>query len=488
MSTTCGSLAAALDIDLDEAVLQGGGSVVLQAVTHDSRVVAPGTLFCCVPGEHHDGHDFASQAVAADCSALLVERFLDQPASVAATPQIRVRSVRAAMGPAAAIVHERPSERIAVIGVTGTNGKTSVVHLLGIVLNRLGILTETIGTLSGARTTPEGPELQAMLADAANRGVRAMAIEVSSHALDLHRVDGTHFAAAVFTNLGHDHLDFHHTMEAYQAAKAQLFRRTFTETSIINLDDPAGQTIANETDTDVIGYRLSDATDVVLDGPQSRFTWAGQPVVLRLAGAHNIANALAAAAVARHLGFGPEEVADALCAVDAPRGRFEFVNVGQDFHVIVDYAHKPEALSAVLEAARDVAGDNKVLVVIGCGGDRDRAKRPLMGRVSAEAADHAYFTSDNPRSEKPLVIIDEMLTGLGAGPPAGEPVRSGAAENVTVEVDRRKAIAAAIAAAGPGDVVLIAGKGHEDYQVINDVTVPFDDRLVAAELIMGSDA
>lgn len=473
MTITGAALADALRSADREAVLHGDGSIAIQAVTHDSRAVKPGTLFCCVAGELHDGHDFAAAAVEAGASALLVERRLDGPPAVADVPQIRVDSVRATMGPAASIVYGNPSSRVLVIGVTGTNGKTSVVHMLDLVLNRLGVLTESIGTLSGARTTPEGPELQATLADAADRGIRAVVMEVSSHALALHRVDGTTFAAAVFTNLGHDHLDFHDTMASYQAAKALLFRRSFTTTSIINLDDDAGSSIAATSDTDVVGYQMSDAADVEIDGPVSRFVWRNQPVVLRLAGAHNIANALAVATVAEHLGHEVEDIADALCAVDAPRGRFEFVNVGQSFHVVVDYAHKPEALAAVIQAAREVVGDGRVTVVVGCGGDRDREKRPLMARVAAGSANSAIFTADNPRSEDPSAIIDEMLGGLGDD-----------RANITVELDRREAIRLALAEAGSGDLVLIAGKGHEDYQVIGDVTIPFDDRAVAAELLL----
>lgn len=471
MTVTASVLTTTINAHVETAVLHGDGSIAIRAATHDSRAVAEGSLFCCVPGEHHDGHDFADVAVTSGASALLVERRLSSSAAVADAPQIVVPSVRTAMGPASSEIYGHPSESLDVIGVTGTNGKTSVVHLLGSMLERLGTSTLTVGTLSGARTTPEAPELQSLLADAAADRVGAVAMEVSSHALALHRVDGTRFRAAVFTNLGHDHLDFHHSTEAYLAAKARLFTPAFTDTSIINLDDPAGRSIADGTSTNVIGFRLSDAESVRIDGPVSRFRWRGHEVVLRLAGAHNILNALAAAAVASHLGHDSADVADALCAVDAPRGRFEFVSVGQPFHVVVDYAHKPEALSAVIRAGHEVAGKHRVIVVVGCGGDRDREKRPMMGRVAATEADHVILTSDNPRSEDPESIIDAMLEGIGSGP------------NVVVEVDRRSAIALAIDEAEPGDLVLIAGKGHEDYQVVGDTTLPFDDRAIAAEFL-----
>lgn len=461
---------------LDRTVLSEGGSLApaVVDVTHDSRRVEAGSLFCCVPGTGFDGHDFAADAVGAGAVALLVERPLSEPPEVAATPQLVVESVRGAMGLAAAHVHGYPSQALHVIGVTGTNGKTSVVHLLDVVLTRLGHRVHTIGTLSGARTTPEAPELQRQLAHARDEMRDVVAMEVSSHALDMHRVDGTRFAAAIFTNLGHDHLDFHRTMDAYFAAKAQLFDRRFTDTSIVNLDDPRGVQIKGMTDTDVVPFQLADVADLEIDGPVCRFRWKDQPIELRLAGAHNVSNALAVATVAEQLGHAPADIADALCAVDAPRGRFEFVNVGQPFHVVVDYAHKPEALAAVLRAARSVAGNGKVLLVVGCGGDRDREKRPRMAAIGEELADTLILTSDNPRSEDPVAIIDDMVVGLSSSSAA------------TVVVDRADAIAVAVAQASRGDVVLIAGKGHEDYQVIGDQTIDFDDRLVAARAITGA--
>jgi UDP-N-acetylmuramoyl-L-alanyl-D-glutamate--2,6-diaminopimelate ligase len=478
MTVTVEALAAELaasDQFAVRTVLPGDGSLAQDVldVTHDSRSVSTGWLFCCVPGAGFDGHDFAEAALESGAVALLVERRLEGTATLRAAPQIVVDSVRAAMGPCAAIVHDHPSRDLTVIGVTGTNGKTSVVHLLDIVLTRLGNRVETIGTLSGARTTPEGPDLQRQLANARNDKVDVVAMEVSSHALDMHRVDGTRFAAVIFTNLGHDHLDYHGTVEAYFAAKARLFVPAFTELSVLNLDDPRGRELELATSTEVIGYRLSDVTDLIVDGPSSRFTWNGLPVELRLAGEHNVSNALAVAAVAKHLGHDTTDIADALCAVDAPRGRFEFVNVGQSFHVVVDYAHKPEALKAVLGAARSVAGDHRVLLVVGCGGDRDREKRPMMAAIAEASADVVVLTSDNPRSEDPSAIIADMVEGLRD------------AAGVHIELDRADAISHAIDLASDGDVVLIAGKGHEDYQVIGDEVIDFDDRLVAAQKLTG---
>lgn len=475
MNATLSSLADVLANTQQSArtVLPEGGSLAREVLdaTHDSREVRQGSLFCCVPGAGFDGHDFAADAVTSGAVALLVERLLDTTSELRETPQLVVDSVRAAMGPAAAHIHGDPSTDVCVIGVTGTNGKTSVVHLLDLVLSRLGHRVETIGTLSGARTTPEAPELQRLLADARDRKIDVVAMEVSSHALDMHRVDGTHFAAAIFTNLGHDHLDYHHTMDAYFAAKAKLFEPTFTSRSIINLDDPRGLELAQMTTTEVTGYRLNDIEGLEIDGPSSRFQWNGQAVQLRLAGAHNVSNALAVAAVAEQLDHEAADIADALCAVDAPRGRFEFVNVGQSFHVVVDYAHKPEALAAVLSAARSVAGEARVLLVVGCGGDRDREKRPKMAAIGEQLADALVLTSDNPRTEDPKAILDEMVVGLSS-PDAAH-----------IEIDRSDAIAHAISLAQPGDVVLIAGKGHEDYQIIGDEVIDFDDRLVAARAL-----
>lgn len=478
MTVTVRTLAtdlAAADQFAVRTVLPQDGSLApgLLGVTHDSRSVASGWLFCCVPGAGFDGHDFAEAAIEGGAVALLVERHLDDTPVLRATPQIIVDSVRAAMGPAAAVVHGHPSRDLKVIGVTGTNGKTSVVHLLDIVLRRLGNRVDTIGTLSGARTTPEGPDLQRRLAQARADKVDVVAMEVSSHALDMHRVDGTHFAVAIFTNLGHDHLDYHGTVEAYFEAKARLFTPAFTELSVLNLDDPRGRELELATSTTVLGYRLADVSDLVVDGPSSRFTWKGLPIELRLAGEHNVSNALAVAAIAEYLGYDDADIADALCAVDAPRGRFEFVNVGQGFHVVVDYAHKPEALRAVLGAARNVAAGHRVLVVVGCGGDRDREKRSMMAAIAEERADVVVLTSDNPRSEDPSAIIADMVDGLSD------------TSSVHIEVDRADAIGHAIELAADGDVVLIAGKGHEDYQVIGDEVIDFDDRLVAAQKMVG---
>lgn len=451
--------------------------VELTDATHDSRVVGSGWLFCCVPGASHDGHDFAADAVRAGADALLVERPL--PLDV---PQIQVDDVRAAIGPAAALIHGDPSSELLVVGVTGTNGKSSIVQLLADMWAQVGMSSEIIGTLVGARTTPEGTDLQRQFRRAVDRGVKAMAIEVSSHALALHRVAGTRFACAVFSNLGRDHLDFHGTMEQYFEAKAELFQPALSDRAVVNGDDPYGRRLIERAAIPITEYRLSDATDLTFDGAISSFGWHGQPIVLQLAGSHNVSNALAAATCAELLGMAPVDIADALCATSPVRGRFEAVDAGQPFHVAVDYAHTPDALSAALVAARQVAGRNRVIVVFGCGGDRDVQKRAEMGRVATDGADLVVVTSDNPRSEDPNAIIDAILNGMTSSN-SGGPEERDARPTVVVEPDRRAAITGAVEAAAPGDIVLIAGKGHETSQIIGDETVDFDDRRVALQAL-----
>lgn len=437
-------------------------SIVVIDATHDSRQVAPGWLFFCVPGASVDGHDFAESAITRGAVALVVDHKLDVTA-----PQIVVSDVRSVMGPVSALVHGDPSAELTVVGVTGTNGKSSIVQLLADIWSQVGMSSEIIGTLVGARTTPEGPDLQRQFRRAADRGIRAMAIEVSSHALALHRVAGTRFACSVFTNLTQDHLDFHHTMEEYFAAKATLFTPELSASAVVNRDDTYGNRLIEAATVQTTSYGITDADDLVFDRAISRFRWRDHEVVLQLAGSHNVLNALAAASCAELLGMESVDIADALCATSPVRGRFEAVDAGQSFHIAVDYAHTPDALDAALAAARQVAGNGQVLVVFGCGGDRDPDKRAEMGHIAQHGADIIIVTSDNPRSEDPLAIINNILEGIDD--------RSA----VIVEPDRQSAINAAIAAAADGDMVLIAGKGHETYQIIGEERIDFDDRRAA---------
>jgi UDP-N-acetylmuramoyl-L-alanyl-D-glutamate--2,6-diaminopimelate ligase len=460
------------------------GDPDVRGVVHDTSDVAPGSLFCCVRGARVDGHRLAGGAVLAGAVALVVDHALPL-----AVPQVVVPDVRRAMGPLAAAFWGNPSHDLVVVGVTGTSGKTTVTHLLCPVLEASGLAScAIIGTLSGARTTPEATELQAMLAverDRSSSGARAgrgamarrgaVAMEVSSHGLALHRVDGTRFAVTVFTNLSQDHLDFHHTMDDYFAAKAALFTPAFTDRAVVCSDDPWGRELLARLGDVSSGvrasaYSLADAEELTLSPAGASFRWRGEPVELALAGRFNVTNALAAGAAAEALGIEPDVVAQGLSAAPPVPGRFEAIDGGQSFTVLVDYAHKPDALDKALRAAGElVTGGGGLRVVFGCGGDRDVAKRPLMGEVAARLADDVILTSDNPRSEDPQAIIDDILAGI--------PGDAGA--SVAVEPDRRRAIERAVAEARPGDVVVIAGKGHETTQTIGESARPFDDRQVA---------
>lgn len=451
------------------------GDVEIAAVVHRSEAEVAGALFCCVPGSRVDGHDLAADVVASGAVALLVERPL--PLDV---PQVVVPSVRAAMGPVAARFWGDPSRDLDVIGITGTNGKTTTVAILRAVLEADGRRCEVVGTLTSRPgwppTTPDAPELQAQLAAWRDEGVDAVAMEVSSHALAMGRVDGTWFAATGFTTLGHDHLDLHGDIQSYFEAKASLFRPDRTRRAAIRADDEWGARLLDRverTEVEVRPYRIDDAVDLTPVGAGMRFVLRGEPVELPLTGRHNVANALCAAAIADWLGTAPEVVARGLASVPTVAGRFERVDEGQTFTVAVDYAHTPDALQTVLDAARegaDAAG-GRVLVVFGCGGDKDRAKRPEMGRVAAASADVVVVTTDNPRSEDPAAIVDQILAGI-PDDHAGADVRA--------ILDRAEAIHHAAREARDHDVVVIAGKGHETTQTFADRVVDFDDRAVAA--------
>lgn len=441
-------------------------------LTHDSRQVAPGWVFACVPGGQHDGHDFAASAVASGAVLLLVERRL--PATdVGDVAQLVVTDVRRAMGHAAAWVHGHPAAALTLVGVTGTNGKTTTTRLLGAIARAAGREVRELGTLSGARTTPEAPDLQRLLAGFVRDGVDTVVMEVSSHALALHRVTGTRFDVAVFTNLGRDHLDLHESMEAYFRAKASLFMPDLSDVGVTNLDDPYGRLLLDVAAIEMVGYSLDDAADLVVGVDHHSFRWRGVPVHVPVGGEFNAANSLAALTAADALGIDAATAAQGLAAADPVPGRFEVVRSGADeVSVVVDYAHTPESLEHVLRSARGLV-PGRVIVVFGCGGDRDTDKRPLMGAAAASNADLAVVTSDNPRHEDPLSIVDAVVAGIDGR------YRS----RVTVEPDRRTAIRLAIGNARPGDVVVIAGKGHETTQTIGDQALPFDDREVAREAL-----
>jgi UDP-N-acetylmuramoyl-L-alanyl-D-glutamate--2,6-diaminopimelate ligase len=454
----------------------GDGAVVATDVTHDSREVHPGTMFACIVGADHDGHDFASAAVAAGAPALLVERILDVDAV-----QLVVDDTRAAVGHVAAAVHGHPGTRMRMVGVTGTNGKTTTAHLIGAILEGAGMRTAVLGTLSGARTTPEAPDLQRQLAALADAGTAAVVMEVSSHALALHRVAGTRFDAAVFTNLGRDHLDLHGSMEEYFRAKARLFTPELAEVGIVNADDPYGRLLLDSAAIDDAGvemvpYGRGDATGAVSTATMHSFSWRGRRVEVGIGGAFNVMNSIAALTATSVLGLDDATAVRALAVAPPVPGRFEVVPAPPGVAlptVVVDYAHTPDGLVELLAATRHAAGAGRLIVVFGCGGDRDREKRPLMGAAAVAGADRVVVTSDNPRHEDAGAIIDAVLTGIGAAD----------RERVVVEADRRRAISLALDAAGPGDVVVIAGKGHETTQDLGDRVVEFDDRAVAAGLM-----
>jgi UDP-N-acetylmuramoyl-L-alanyl-D-glutamate--2,6-diaminopimelate ligase len=479
---------------VDGVELRGDGRVEVVDLTHDSRRVRPGACFACIVGARADGHAHAPEAVAAGAVALLVERSLDLGVAEAEVPDVRV-----ALGPAASNLHRHPSRAMRCLGVTGTNGKTTTTYLLEAVARAAGERVGVIGTtgvrLDGAalaidHTTPEATDLQALLGEMRDAGVGTVAMEVSSHALAQHRIDGTWFACVGFTNLSHDHLDYHGSIEAYFAAKVSLFDPARAGGAAVSIDDRFGVELAVRTRAQAlptVTFALDDpdadigATDLRLDPAGSSFALHDRrgdhaaDLRLPMPGRFNVANALAAAAMALSSGLAFDSVAAGLQAPIVVPGRLERVDVGQPFIVLVDYAHAPGALASALRAARDLAGDHRVLMVFGCGGDRDREKRPMMGRAAADGADLVVVTSDNPRSESPASIADAVVTGLTE---RSTPFR--------VELDRRTAIHLAFEGATPGDVVLIAGKGHETGQTTAGVTTPFDDRVVAREELEAS--
>jgi UDP-N-acetylmuramoyl-L-alanyl-D-glutamate--2,6-diaminopimelate ligase len=457
----------------------------ISGLAYDTRAVRAGTLFFCVPGFTRDGHEFAPEAIARGAVALVVERGLGL-----AVPEIEVPSVRAAMAPAAAAFYRDPTAELETIGVTGTNGKTTTAFLAHALLEADGRQTGLLGTVKSViagserpveRTTPEAIDLQRTFREMLDGGDVACAMEVSSHALDLHRADAIHFAVAIFTNLTQDHLDFHGTMEEYFLAKRRLFAGGRHRHAVINVDDPYGARLAAEFPEALTFAVDRDATyrasDVATDLTGSRFTVHGPDgaTALRspLPGLFNVYNVLGALAAVRAVGVPVDVAAGAIETAGSVPGRFEPVDAGQDFAVLVDYAHTPDSLENVLRAARGLATQSagaRVHVVFGCGCDRDRGKRPLMGEIAVRLADRVIVTSDNPRSEEPEAIIKEILVGTGPG--------------IEHDADRRAAIHAAIAAARPGDVVVIAGKGHEQGQEFEGGRkIPFDDITVARETL-----
>jgi UDP-N-acetylmuramoyl-L-alanyl-D-glutamate--2,6-diaminopimelate ligase len=464
--------------DLREVEIRGEASSPVTAVTYRSGEVVPGAVFFCVPGSRRDGHDFAPQALQAGARVLVVERWLGSGAT-----EVKVPSVRRAMGPMAAAFYGRPASRLLMVGVTGTNGKTTTTYLLEKVFEAAGMRAGVIGTtglrMAGRpvpleRTTPEAPDLHQLLARMVEDGIGAVAMEVSSHGLHQHRVGGARFACSVFTNLSQDHLDYHGTLEEYFRAKATLFTPEMSDRAAINHDSPEGRELLRG-DLPSLTFGIGEgadvrATEVELRPDGLSFEVDGLEIRSPLRGGFNVHNCLAALAAARQVGIDDDAAAAGIAALRGVPGRLEPVEAGQPFQVLVDYAHTPDSVENVLRTARPLAGGGRVLVVLGCGGDRDRGKRPLMGEAATRLADMAVITSDNPRSEDPVAIIAEIEPGARRG---GGPYE--------VEPDRRAAIRLALRRARSGDVVVIAGKGHESGQEFADRIVPFDDRAVARE-------
>jgi UDP-N-acetylmuramoyl-L-alanyl-D-glutamate--2,6-diaminopimelate ligase len=481
---------------LPERRVIGAPPATVRAVTADSRRVRPGDCFVAVPGFKQDARRFVPDAVGRGANLVVTEGEAVPGLSVA---QVLVPSARRALARLADAFYGHPSAALTVVGITGTNGKTTTSYLVDALLRARGLRTGILGTIQyvlgdearpAGQTTPEALDIQAMLAEMRERGIAGVAMEVSSHALALARVDGIEFDVAVFTNLTQDHLDFHGTLDEYRRAKRRLFEHLATSpkggrTAVVNADDPAGLEMVRGLQPPVLTFGLSAAAAVravehvsALDGIRMRVRTPKGELSLRspLIGEHNVMNLLGAIATGLALGLAPDAIAAALAPVSAVPGRFEQVRAGQPFLVVVDYAHTPDALERVLETARKIT-PGRLGVVFGCGGDRDRGKRPIMGGIAARLADRLWATSDNPRSERPEAILDEVAAGVSRVP--------GAPDRCVREPDRRRAIAGALGWAQPGDTVVIAGKGHETYQIVGADVLPFDDRAVAREILAG---
>ena len=465
-------------------------------ITADSRTVQEGSLFICLVGATVDGHSFVEKAVQDGAVAVVVSKPVTVPDHVTV---IYVEDTRQALQAAVPFFYDYPASKMRMIGVTGTNGKTTTTHIIAHLLRSQGYTVGVIGTVHILiddqsypihNTTPDVADLQQILQQMVDAGVTHCIMEVSSHALALGRTAGVEYDTAVFTNLTQDHLDFHKTFDNYLAAKAKLFKQVSAsyqvkegKGAVINVDDAYGQSIVDVTTSPMITYSTEgkgtmNASDLTVTAKSSQFTlnYDGKsyPISTKIAGMFNVYNTLAAVGATLYEGLSMEEIVKGLATFTAVPGRFELIEEGQDFAVVVDYAHTPDGLENILQTAKKIV-ENRILVVFGCGGDRDATKRPIMGRIAAQFGDRVFVTSDNPRTEDPVQIVKDVEVG----------VREGLHDDVTYEVivDRREAIHKAIAEATTGDVVIIAGKGHEDYQILKDETIHFDDREVAREAL-----
>jgi UDP-N-acetylmuramoyl-L-alanyl-D-glutamate--2,6-diaminopimelate ligase len=481
-------------------LVQGDPQVEVQKVVYDSRQAGPGTLFVAIPGFQTDGHTFIADAVNRGARAIVVEQPVDVPPEAAV---LRVASTRRALSALASALYQWPSRRMRVLGVTGTNGKTTTTHLIRSILQRHGRKVGLIGTvhnfvgdeeLPSRLTTPQAADVQELLHRMAQVGCEYAVMEVSSEGIAMNRVDHVEFDQGVFTNLTQDHLNYHKTFENYREAKMQLFRMLgeggskTPKRAIVNRDDPSAQHFCDVCQVPVYTYGLGpdavvSAREIEISAAGSRFTLVTPQgeiaLAIGLAGRFNVYNALAAAATCLAEGVDLATIKEALESTSGVAGRMEAVDAGQPFGVFVDYAHSPDGLENVLRTAQGFA-KGRVFAVFGCGGDRDRSKRPLMGRIAAQLADYTIVTSDNPRSENPEQIVADIEAGIREVLPAQE--------HYEVIIDRASAIRRAIALASANDVIVIAGKGHETYQIFKDRTIAFDDRQVARAAIAAHEA
>jgi UDP-N-acetylmuramoyl-L-alanyl-D-glutamate--2,6-diaminopimelate ligase len=456
------------DVSIDVAT----SSLEITRVEIDSRRCGPGALFFAMPGTHQHGAAFAREAVAFGAECVVGDIKIDLDAPVVVVPQSQLPAL---LAHASATISGHPETKAKLVGVTGTDGKTSVTTILASLAHVLGWNAASIGTLTNERTTPAGPELYRTLAQLVSgfdteRPDSVVALEVSSHALDQRRTEGLRFCVAAFTNLSHDHLDYHGTMEEYFLTKARLFQTEYAKHAVIWVDDAYGERLSELTELPQTRVSRSDASEVVSSLRGSTFFWRQHLVNSPLVGGYNVDNALMAMSIMSALGADDARIAASMVDVGAVPGRFD-VLYGRGITVIVDYAHTPEGLDRLLHDVRTLQPEGRIITVFGAGGDRDRSKRPEMGRAATRASDLTIITSDNPRSEEPDDIIDAVMSGVG---PEARVLR---------ESDRRRAIALALESASAGDVVVLAGKGHESTQTVGELVIPLDDRVIAKELL-----
>ncbi len=493
MGKTIGELAALVN----GAKLIGKQDIEIREIAHDSRKVEKGTLFVCMDGVHVDGHAFIPQAVEKGAVAILSERKLEAPALGVAV--LQVPDLRMALDEIVPYFHDYPARKMRLIGITGTNGKTTTSYMTRAILRNAGYRVGLIGTIQIMledevlpihNTTPDVVELQHTLDLMQQRGMEYVVMEVSSHALAQNRVAGCEFDTVVFTNLTQDHLDYHKTLENYKLAKAKLFDLVSRpgvkpgKTAVVNIDDAAAPTMLKHAHCEQLTYAIQQdaslrAVDIDVLASGANFSLLGSfgrmDLKLKITGIFNVYNVMSAVGAALAEKIAPKVIEETLQNFQSVPGRFELVDEGQDFSVIVDYAHTPDGLENILHTARQIA-KKRIITVFGCGGDRDRTKRPIMGRIAAELSDVVIATSDNPRSEDPEFILSEVEAGVC------QKLGSKQHEKIT---DRREAIFRAIALAEPEDIVVIAGKGHENYQILKDETIHFDDKEVARDAIRG---